>query len=94
MNRQGFEPANFLLDFSQIIPDPQIAKTEDSSESKYSLTTQMGKLHFEIVEKKSKNISKMNNQQMENIGQIFDQMIQNSQKLKHVIHNLNEIEIT
>ncbi|UCC20996.1 MAG: hypothetical protein JSV62_06855 [Promethearchaeota archaeon] len=43
---------NFLLDFSQIIPDPKLTKTEDSSESKYSLATQMGKLDFEIVEKK------------------------------------------
>lgn len=49
---------------------------------------------FEIVKNKSNNISKMNNPPMGSLGKIFDQMIQNSQKLKQVIHNLNEIERT
>lgn len=49
---------------------------------------------FDIVENNTKNITKINNQSMGSLGKIFEQMIKNSKKLKQVIHNLNEIEIT
>ena len=42
---------NFLLDFSQIIPDPQLSKISGPSEDEYTLKTQMGNLTFKIIEK-------------------------------------------
>jgi len=42
---------NFLLDFSQIIPDPNISKIPGSDENEYTLKSQMGNLYFKILEK-------------------------------------------
>ena len=41
----------FLLDFSQIIPDPNISKIQGSDENEYTLKSQMGNLYFKILEK-------------------------------------------
>jgi hypothetical protein len=42
---------NFLLDFSLIIPDPNISKMPGSDENEYTLKSQMGNLYFKILEK-------------------------------------------
>lgn len=42
---------NFLLDFSQIIIDPHISKTDDSTEDEYTLKTSQGPMYFKIKEK-------------------------------------------
>ncbi len=42
---------NFLLDFSNVIPDPNISKIEGSTEDNYSLKSSMGVLKFKIIDK-------------------------------------------
>jgi len=42
---------NFLLDFLNVIPDPNISKIEGSTEDNYSLKSSMGVLNFKIIDK-------------------------------------------